>query len=135
MDTPTSKRAIYTIIILGIIWCVSVLYRMFSEKKHSLDDETNIIIPTNNIITKSTFINSNWLPDICNKTVTILNCILNTAELSGEQESVNEYYQKTISERNTITDIPTLTSQCTDQYKYIQSITTWYQQVIQSCRQ
>jgi hypothetical protein len=136
MEPSQPKWPIYIFITCCLVWLIFVLYRIF-DSDHIIDATiTDTIIPTNNIITNNTITSTKSLPEICTTSIKLLNCIINKSKLSWDQEAINEYYQKLISERNTINDKSTLEPQCTKQYNYILSLnTTWYQQIILSCSQ
>lgn len=130
MENNTNKKIILAVIIIGIVWLVWVLYRMFTDNNMSDIIEEEIITTTNDLLdTTST------LPIQCQKTMEVFNCLLSSLELSWEAEGINQYYQQLIGQRNTITDDNTLLSECKAQYKYITSLqATWYQDVIKQCQ-
>ncbi len=129
METTQSKRTIYFLIISAILWVIFVLYWMFATPNDATNDEQEIISVTNDIINTT-----DSLPTQCSQSLELLNCMISSPQLSGDKEWINQYYQKLISERNIITDRPSLESECIKQYNYIQGLQeTWYQQIIQSC--
>lgn len=132
METTQSKRPIYIIIICSILWLFFVIYWMFNKNTSSnMVDEVEIITDTNDIINTT-----DSLPIKCTQSLTLLDCMISSPNLSWDKEWINQYYQKLISEWNIITDTTILESECTKQYNYIQWIQdTWYQQIIQSCSQ
>lgn len=130
IDTLREKRQIYLLILIWIIWIFFVSYWVFKESwKITWNTEQNIISDTNDIIS-----NVESLPEICNQTLSLLNCMISSPQLSWDKEGINQYYQKLISEWNITTDSSILESKCTQQYTYIQWLQeTWYQQIIKSC--
>lgn len=129
MESSQSKLPIYLIILCSLLWLFFVLYWMLSEQDTSVNNQIEAPIQTNNIISMK-----ESLPVECTQALNLLNCVISWANIGGDKQWINEYYQKLISERNIINDIKLLKSECTKQYNYIQSIqNTWYQQIIQSC--
>lgn len=130
MEATQSKRTIYLIIISSVLWLFFVIYWMFGTSSDiAKDNQDEIITDTNNIINTT-----DELPIKCSQTLTLLNCMISSPQLSGDKEWINQYYQKLISERNIITDTTLLEWECAKQYNYIQWLQeTWYQQIIQSC--
>jgi hypothetical protein len=129
MDSIRNKRQIYWLVIVWFLWLIFVWYWIITTSSNNWTIEEETISNTNDILS-----NIDSLPNICNNTLSLLNCMISSPQLSWDKEGINQYYQKLMSERNIITDKNILQSECTQQYKYIQSLQeTWYQQIIQSC--
>lgn len=132
-NTINSKWLIYSLIIIWFLWIFFVLNWIFnSETENSLNYEQDEIITTTNDILTTT----ESLPVVCWSTLSLLNCMISSPQLSWDKEWINQYYQKLISERNTITNNDSLEKECKQQYNYIQWLKeSWYQEIIQSCIQ
>ena len=116
MDSIRNKRQIYWLIIVWFLWLIFVWYWIITTSSNNWTIEEETISDTNDILSS---IDS--LPDICNNTLSLLNCMISSTQLSWDKEGINQYYQKLMSERNIITDKNILQSECTQQYNYIQS--------------
>lgn len=125
METTRAKRPLYLLIASATIGLFFVLYWMLSENTPNLEEKPRSTI---NILS-----NKESLPPQCVQTLDVLNCVITSTE-TKDKESINQYYQRIVSEWNLIIDQKILVNDCTKQYEYLLSITDpSYQKTIALC--
>lgn len=82
----------------------------------SIPSDEIVSLPTNEIIESKSS-----LPVICQDTIVTMDCLLSKLPDTEDRQSLNLYYQKTISERN-ILDNKQLEKACTSQRRYLQNL-------------
>lgn len=114
--------SVWLLIIVWYIWWSSL-------QTWSIDWEAYIQIDTQDILETPS-----ELPLICQSTLTLLDCIVWDATLSGSSDSLALSYQQLVSERNVISDTQILTQTCESHYNYIANIQDeLYTTVIANC--
>lgn len=126
----TNNSSIYMIIwwaSVALILVIAWLLGAFSREWDPIVPN----IPTNNIIDSS-----QSLPQSCQNVISLMNCVVDSEQLSWSQSSLNQAYKQLLSEWNVITDTNRLNNVCTTQYNYLLSIEeNSYKTLIQSCLQ
>ena len=108
----------FVIVLAWLLWAFS-----------SIKQEDVPVISTNNIIEQNSI-----LPQVCQNTIGLMNCIISSDQLSWEIAIINQSYQQILSEWNILTDQKILEQSCTTQYQYMTNLTEQpYQSIIQSC--
>lgn len=122
----TNKRSIYMIIgaaTVSLIVIIAWLLWAFES------DPKDIILP----IQTNQIIESNTLPSICQDVITTMNCFV--TNITWSQDSLQQWYQQLLSERNTITDRTRLENTCSQHYNYLISLQdTGYINIIELCK-
>ena len=81
METSQSKQPIYIIIICATVGLFFVVYWMLSDENSSIENQTEIITDTNDIINTT-----DSLPIQCTQALSLLNCMISSPNLSGDKE-------------------------------------------------
>ncbi len=118
-------------IIAAITWGTLALIILISYILWAFDTWPKGDVPnvsTNNIIAQE-----KSLPDICQKTIHLIDCIMSSDLLTWDKTKLNQHYLQTISQRNTLTDADQFENSCSQYYNYIIEQKSWYQNIIQSC--
>lgn len=123
-----NKTQLSILIGWATVWFVIVLAWLLWAFT-SIKQEDVPVISTNNIIEQNSI-----LPQVCQNTITLMNCIISSDQLSWEIAIINQSYQQILSEWNILTDQIILEQSCTTQYQYMTNLTEQpYQSIIQSC--
>ncbi len=126
----TNKLSAY----LLIWWTSIILILLIAWLLGAFHSDPKIIVP--NIQTNKIVEHTISLPESCQNTLALMNCIMTSPSLSGASENLWQSYAQLISEWNVITDPQQLDATCMEHYTYLLSLEdTTYQQVIQSCQQ
>ena len=123
-----NKAQLSILIGWATVWFVIVLAWLLWAFT-SIKQEDVPVISTNNIIEQNSI-----LPQVCQNTIALMNCIISSDQLSWEIAIINQSYQQILSEWNILTDQIILEQSCTTQYQYMTNLTEQpYQSIIQSC--
>lgn len=121
------KWQIYSIIIIGSVGLIWMFWLIVKNWNTSPSSDEIVSLPTNEIIESKSS-----LPVICQDTIVTMDCLLSKLPDTEDHQSLNLYYQKTISERN-ILDNKQLEKACTSQKKYLQNLEWTYKDLIKLC--
>ena len=131
---PTSdwgkKKQIYTIIMIGVIGFVGIIWRVITNRNgpFSMPSQDKESVITNNILDTT-----RALPTVCQNVIDIMNCIISKIPKGDNPQSLNLFYQQTLSERN-ILDKDNLEKSCMIQKKYFDTLQWEYKDIILSCK-